>query len=86
MLSQDTHWQGPMTFAQLGLGAAFLEELYISFTERGLPETGKLSVETILAKAHSLMCASEDDQAFNQASEASDSTPRSTRRSTSRRS
>jgi hypothetical protein len=68
MLSQDT--QGPMTFAQLGLGAAFLEELCISFTERGLPETGKLSVETILAKAHSLMCASEDDQAFNQASEA----------------
>ena len=65
--SQDTPTQTP--FAQLVLGAAFLEELGNSFAERGLPRLGRLSVETILTKAYSLTCASEDDQAFGQASE-----------------
>jgi hypothetical protein len=59
-----------MTFAQLDLREAFLEELCNFFIEKGLATSGRLSVEAIQGKARSLVCASGDDQAFTQASEA----------------
>ena len=58
-----------MTFAQLDLGAAFLQDLCIDFAEKGLPAEGNLSVVAIQKKAHSLVCESESDETFTQASE-----------------
>jgi hypothetical protein len=49
---------------------AFIEELCQCFTEKGLPASGRLSVEAIRTKAHSFICENEDDRSFTQASEA----------------
>ena len=47
-----------------------MDTLCACFAERGLPATGRLSVEAIRAKAYTYLCESETDLSFAQASSA----------------